>query len=274
VVLATLAEISISKLLMALFVPGFLLAFAFCVYIVVRAILQPEQSPPYDAGAIPLKKRAKSFLHIIPLACVIFLVTGVIFVGIATPTEAAALGAFGSFILAAGYKKLNGAVLKKILIQTGTITCAVFTIIIGSSAFSRLLAYTGAGKALVAAAVDLPLPPMALIIIMQIVLFILGTFMDQFSIMMITIPLLAPIVTSMGFDLIWFSTVSLINLSFGGLTPPFGLNLFAMKGVVPPDIGMWEIIRAAVPYIIMGVIGTLLVMVFPSLALWLPGVSG
>lgn len=270
VIIATLAKVSIAKLLIALIVPGLVMAALYVAYIVVRATLNPGLAPPYEREKATTRARVKSILQIFPLAGIIFLVTGVIFFGIATPTEAAALGALGAFILAILSGKMNALVLKKVVLQTGSLTCAVFMIIIGSTSFSQLLAYTGASKALVSAAVDLPLHPILLIVIMQICILLLGTFMDQFSIMMITVPLLAPMVSGMGFDLVWFCTVTLMNLCIAGNTPPFGLHLFALKGVVPDEIAMSQIIRSAIPYVLLGLVGVALVIVFPGLALWLP----
>jgi tripartite ATP-independent transporter DctM subunit len=270
VILAGLADISVADLLVALVLPGFMLAGLFILYVVVISKMHPEKAPPYASTHVKARDRIRSLKHVIPFGMVIFLVMGVIFVGVATPTEAAALGALGSFALAALYRKLNLKVFKNILLETGSITSVIFMIIIGSVAFSQLLAYTGASRELVATAMKLPLSPMAIFILIQISLFILGFFMDQGSIMMISIPLIAPVVSAMGFNMVWFGTVTLMNLSIAGITPPFGLNLFAMKGVVPEDIGMDSVIRAAVPYVGIGILGVALVIVLPSAALWLP----
>ncbi|MBN1102216.1 MAG: TRAP transporter large permease subunit [Deltaproteobacteria bacterium] len=270
VIIATLAEVSIARLLIALIVPGMVMSALFVIYIIVRALLNPGLAPPYEREKATVQAKVKSLLQIFPLAGVIFLVTGVIFFGIATPTEAAALGALGAFALAMISGTMNLSVFRKMILQTGSLTCAVFMIIIGSTSFSQLLAYTGASKALVSAAVDLPLHPIILIIIMQLCILLLGTFMDQFSIMMITVPVLAPMVAGMGFDLVWFCAITLMNLCIAGNTPPFGLHLFAMKSVVPEEITMMQIIRAAIPYVLLGLIGVAIVICFPGLALWLP----
>lgn len=273
VVLATLAEISIAGLLLALVMPGLLLGAIYIAFIIVQAVVQPNQAPPYRVAGISFVTRLKSLRHILPLGIIIFLVIGVIFLGIAAPEEAAALGALGTFVLAASYRRLNGTVIKKILTETASITCMVFMIVIGSTAFSQLLAYTGASRGLLEASTRLPLPPIFLVVMMQIAVLILGTFMDQISIMMITIPMLVPIVSAMGFDLIWFCTMTMLNLSIAGITPPFGLWLFALKGVVPEDVTFEDIVRAGMPYIFMGLVGILLVLAFPPFALWLPGLA-
>ena len=270
VVLAGLADISVADLLVALVVPGLLLAFIFIAYIFISAKFCPQLAPPYPSEDVTFGDRLRSLKHILPLGIIVFLVMGVIFLGVATPTEAAALGALGSFGLAFAYRKMTLEIFKKIILETASITCVIFMIIIGSVAFSQLLAYTGASKEMVTKAMELPLEPMLVFIILQVTIFILGFFMDQASIMMIAIPLLAPVVSAMGYDLVWFGTVTLLNLSIAGITPPFGLNLFAMKGVAPDDIGMDVVIRSAVPYVLLGLVGLALVIAFPGLALWLP----
>ena len=270
VILAGLADISVADLLVALVIPGLLLAVIFMIYIFLLAKLKPQLAPTYKTEAISAVDRLRSLKYILPLGVVIFLVMGVIFLGVATPTEAAALGALGSFLLAAAYRKLTLNVFKKIFLETASITCVIFMIIIGSVAFSQLLAYTGASKEMVTKAMQLPLDPLMIFILLQSTIFILGFFMDQGSIMMIAIPLLAPVVSAMGYNLVWFGTVTLLNLSIAGITPPFGLNLFAMKGVVPEDIGMNIVIRSALPYVFLGIIGLACVIAFPGMALWLP----
>ncbi|MFC1979575.1 TRAP transporter large permease subunit [Chloroflexota bacterium] len=270
IILASLTRVSVASMLMGLVIPGLLLATMYCGFIIMYAMLRPSEAPPHEVGAVSFLRKLQSLRHIMPLGGIIFLVIGVIIIGIASPTEAAALGALGCFVLAASYRKLSRAIITKTLTETAAIACMVFMIIIGSTAFSQLLAYTGASKGLVSVSTQLALPPIALLILMQMSIAILGTFMDQVSIMMIAIPTLLPIVTALGFDLVWFSIVTMINLSVAAFTPPFGLLLFAMKGVVPKDISMEDIIRAAVPYCIMGFAATGLIIAFPQIALWLP----
>ena len=245
VILGGLAGVSIGKLLIAMFVPGFLLSGLYMIYIIFQAMLHPDQAPKYTAERVSLKKKMISLRYILPLAGVVFLVTGIIFFGVATPTEAAATGSLASFILVATYRKFSWSALNKSIMGSTQVTVMVMIIIIGSVAFSQFLAYTGCTHALARYAGTLSLPPILLIIAMQIVVFILGCFMDLISIAMITTPIFMPIINTLGIDPIWFLTMVMINLGAGLLTPPFGMVLFTMKGVAPKDVTMGDIIASA-----------------------------
>ena len=271
VILGGLAGISIGKLLIAMFVPGFVLSGLYMAYILFQAMLHPDQAPKYTAERVSLKKKMLSLRYILPLAGVVFLVTGIIFFGVATPTEAAATGCLASFILVATYRKFSWGAVHKSIYGSTQVTVMVMIIIIGSVAFSQFLAYTGCTHALARYAGTLSLPPMLLIIAMQIVVFILGCFMDLISIAMITTPIFMPIINTLKIDPIWFCTMTMINLGAGLLTPPFGMVLFTMKGVAPKDVTMGDIIASAIPYFIMNLIVIGLMLIFPSFVLWLPG---
>jgi tripartite ATP-independent transporter DctM subunit len=271
VILGGLAGISIGKLLIAMFVPGFVLSGLYMAYILFQAMLHPDQAPKYTAERVSLKKKMLSLRYILPLAGVVFLVTGIIFFGVATPTEAAATGCLASFILVATYRKFSWGAVHKSIYGSTQVTVMVMIIIIGSVAFSQFLAYTGCTHALARYAGTLSLPPILLIIAMQIVVFILGCFMDLISIAMITTPIFMPIINTLKIDPIWFCTMTMINLGAGLLTPPFGMVLFTMKGVAPKDVTMGDIIASAIPYFIMNLIVIALMLIFPSFVLWLPG---
>lgn len=272
VILGGLAGVSIGKLLIAMVIPGLLLSGLYMSYIFIQAILHPESAPRYTAEAVSLKKKMISLLrYIFPLAGVVFLVTGIIFVGIATPTEAAATGTLASFLLVAAYRKFSWKALNQSIYGSTQVTVMVMIIIIGSVAFSQFLAFTGCTHALARYAATLDVPPTVLVIGMQLVVFILGCFMDLISIAMITTPIFMPIVDTIGVDPIWFCTMIMTNLGAGLLTPPFGMVLFTMKGVSPPDVTMGEIIAAAVPYLILNLVVMGLMLMFPSIVLWLPG---
>lgn len=271
VILGGLAGVSIGKLLIAMFVPGLLLAGLYTIYILFQAILHPDQAPKYVAERVPLTKKMRSLRYILPLAIIVFLVTGIIFLGVATPTEAAAAGALASFILVATFGKFSWSALNKSIYGSTRVTVMVMIIIIGSVTFSQFLAYTGCTHALARYAAGPTVPIAFLVIGMQLVVFILGCFMDLISIAMITTPIFLPIINTLKIDPIWFFTMVLINLGCGLLTPPFGMILFTMKGVAPPDVTMSDIIVSAIPYFIMNLIMIGLMFIFPSLVLWLPG---
>jgi tripartite ATP-independent transporter DctM subunit len=270
VILGGLADVSIGHLLIASIVPGFLLAGLYIVYILFQAIVHPQLAPKYVAEKTSVRERVISLGYILPLAGVVFLVTGVIFLGMATPTEAAATGALASFILVAVYRKFSWSAFNKSLLGSVQVTVMVMMIIIGSVAFCQIMAYTGCTHALATLASNLKVPPILIVITMQVVVLLLGCFMDLISLTMITIPIFMPVINALGLDPVWFCTMMLINLGAATLTPPFGMLLFVMKGVAPADVGMGDIIRAAIPYFIMNLVIIGLVLIFPSIALWLP----
>ncbi len=212
-------------------------------------------------------ERLKALRHIAPLAIVIFFVIGSIFIGLATPTEAAALVAMSTCIIAACYRKLGRQTILKTLKATALITGIAFMIIIGSQAFSQILAYTGATKGLINFAAQAPVSPIIVLVLMELVIFLMGAFMDQVSIIMISIPMFVPVVAGLGFDKMWFCTLTLVNLAVGMITPPFGLSLFALKGVVPPDFSMGDVIRGAVPFFLIGFVAVFIALFVPDIAL-------
>jgi len=274
VILGTLARVSIAGLLLGLVIPGLVLSAVYAFFFIIWSVLNPKEAPSYQISNISFRDRISSLRYILPLGIIIFLVIGTIFFGIATPEEAAALGALGSFGLAVCYNRLNMEVIKKVLTETAALTCMVFMIVIGSTAFSQLIAFTGAGREILEIAMGLKLNPILMVIIIQTVIFFLGFFIDQVSIMMITIPLVMPCISQMGFDSIWFCVLTMINLSIAGLTPPFGLWLFALKGAVPPSISFEDIVRAAIPCILIGIMGLIILFIFPNITLWLPRLVG
>ncbi len=272
VFLGAIGQISIGNILIAIIFPGLVMAVLYATYIIVRCRLQPSLAPAYDLPPTPILDRIMPTVkYILPVGFIIFLVIGVIFLGVATPTEAAATGALGTYLLAAFYGKLNWEVVKKSLMATLRITGMIFIIIAGAMAFSQNLAITGASRGVIEFALGLPLAPIVIIIAMQVIVLIMGMFMDEGAIIMITIPLFMPVVLSLGFSPVWFAVIFLLNLEMAGTSPPYGLTLFVMKGVAPPDTTMGDLYRGALPFLGCDVIAMALIIVFPALALWLPG---
>lgn len=272
VFLGAIGRVSIGKLLIAIITPGLLLAILFCAYIIIRCSLQPSLAPSYRLSKISvLEKINIAIRYILPIGIVIFAVIGVVFVGIATPSEAAALGATACILLAALYRSLNISMLKRSAVGTIEITVMVFMIIVGSISFSRILASSGAIAGLVNLAVSLPVPPMIIIIATQLVVVFLGCFMDPASIVMISVPMFMPIVSALGFDPVWYATLLIINIQLGLITPPFGLDCYTMKAMIPPDISIGDVFRSSMPFLGIGFLVMLLIMVFPQIVLWLPG---
>ncbi len=272
VILAATAEISVGRILIGGIVPGLLMAFFYASYIIIRCKLQPSIAPPYQPPPTSLLEKIKPVVrYVLPLGFIVFAVTGVIFLGMATPSEAAATGALASLILAFFYKGLNWEMVKKCLWDTINITTMVFAIIMGSKAFSQILAFSGASANLAEFVAGLPLPPLALAIAMQIMLLILGMFMGSVAVIMVTVPIFMPLVYALGFNPIWFGLLMLLNMEMGQTTPPYGMLLFTMKGVAPPDTTLGDIIRAALPFLYCDAIVMALMIAFPNMVLWLPG---
>jgi tripartite ATP-independent transporter DctM subunit len=271
VILATLIEVSVGAMLIGGILPGLLLASLYALYIVLRSWLQPEIAPPYDLPSIPLAKKIKeTVIYVLPLGFIIFLVVGIIFLGVATPSEAAAMGAVGSIILSSLYGQMNRQVLAKCLYGTIKLTTTMFVIIMASTMFSQILAFSGASSGLIQAVVDLKLSPLLVLISMQVSLLFLGCFMDNLSIAVIAVPIFMPVLKALGFDPLWVGVMTLINMDMGNLTPPFGLQLFVMKGM-QPSTPMSEIIRSSFPFLLCETATLILVMIFPQIAIYLPG---
>lgn len=270
VLLASIAEVSVAGVLIGSIIPGLLMASLFTIYILLRCWLEPSLAPAYEVAHVSLSEKIIALgRHILPLGFIIFLVTGVIFFGLCTPTEAAATGALGCFILAAIYRKLNWQVIKKSVTGTLRVTVMLLMIITGAEAFSRILGYTGATKGLVELSVNLPVSPIVMIILMQVVVLIMGCFMEVTSIMMIVLPVFMPIIRTLSFDPVWFAVIMLLNIGMASVTPPFGLSLFLMKSLSPGST-MVEIWRSVIFFIICDIIAMALMIAFPAIVLWLP----
>lgn len=270
VILATLVEVSVGGLLIAGIFPGLILASFYTVYIVIRCWIQPEIAPPYDISSIPLyKKLRNTIIFVFPLGLIIFLVVGIIILGIATPSEAAAMGAIGTTLLAMVYGEMNWETFKKCLIGTIRLTTAMFVIIMASMTFSQLLAFSGASSGLIESVVKLKMHPILVLITMQAILLFLGCFMDNLSMAMIAVPIYMPVIRALNFNPLWFAAMTLINMDMGNLTPPFGLQLFVMKGM-QPTASMADIIRSTFPFFLCETLTLVMVLIFPSIALYLP----
>jgi tripartite ATP-independent transporter DctM subunit len=273
VVYATIAQISIGALLMALILPGILLATSYVLYIVVRCYLTPSLAPRDENLVRVSRKQAlkELLIYVVPLSLIVFCVVGVIFLGVATPTEAAALGALSSLVLAAAYRGLTWKGFVSAIEGTAQISGMVLIIIAAAIGFSQLLAFSGASRGLLDYVVALSADPTMVILLMMLLVLVLGCFMEQIAIMSITLPIFVPILKLLGVEPVWFAVMMLINLEIGLMTPPFGLLLFVMKGVAPPDVTMQTIYRAALPYLVINVLMIGIILMWPKIALFLPG---
>ena len=271
VVYASLAQISVGKVLIAGALPGFLLACFYSGYVILRAVFNPTLAPAYDVAHHNFSEKMSGLLkYVLPLGIVFFLVLGVIFLGVATPTEAAATGALGAIALAAVYRNLTYEVIKKSITGAMHVTVMSFMIIGASQTYSGLLAYTGATRELVNLINSIHMSPLVTLIVMMLILLVMGTFMEQVSMMMITIPVYMPIIQALGFDPIWFSIVMLLNLEMAMSTPPFGMLLFIMKGVAPEGTSLEDIIRSSAPFLLCDLAVMIILIAFPAIVLFLP----
>ncbi|KPK74325.1 MAG: C4-dicarboxylate ABC transporter permease [Phycisphaerae bacterium SM23_30] len=270
VLLGAIGEISIGRILIAIIVPGVIMALFYVAYIVIRCMIQPSLAPSYQVEATPLSEKLSATVrYILPVGFIIFMVIGVIYAGIATPTEAAATGALGCYLFALVTGRLTWEVAIKSLNGTVRVTVMLLMIVSTSDIFSQIMSYSGAVNELVDFVLAVPAHRMVILIGMQLILMMLGMFMNSQAIMMITLPIFMPVVEVLEFDTIWFAVIYLLNMEIATMTPPFGLALFVMKGVAPKDTNMTDIWRAAVPFLMMDTLIIVIIMVFPDTALWL-----
>jgi len=207
---------------------------------------------------------------LLPLSLIVLAVLGSIFSGIATPTEASALGALTSFVLAGAYGRLSGNVIWTSARRCLAISTMIFMIVAGSVAFSQLLAFTGITRGIVEVATNLPVPPKVVIALILCLLILMGTMIEQISMIMIGVPIFMPVASALGYDPIWFGLLMLVCITLGLITPPFGLLLFIMKGVTPRDTRMSDVYYAALPFILLVLLGIFLILMIPEIAVWLP----
>jgi tripartite ATP-independent transporter DctM subunit len=271
VLLGSLAGISISQLLIGGIMPGLLLSVVFVGYIVFRAWWNPKLAPENPDEEVGAASWRPLFVYVIPLVSIFAVVVGAMVAGWATPTEAAALGAAATIAAAACYRALTFDNLVKSLKGAVTVSGVILFIIVGATTFSQVLSFSGATNGIVGLVTQQGLSPMTALTGMLLILLFLGSFVDQVSMMMITLPFFMPLVQKFNLDPLWFGVQYLICMQLGFLHPPFGLLLVTMKGVAPPHIPMSEVIWSAVPYLLFGLLALVLVVFFPPLATWLPG---
>ena len=266
VVLGVVADLSIGRILIGIIVPGLLMALLYAIYIYVRCTIQPDIAPSFDVPPVPLKEKINATaLNILPLGLVVFSVVGVIFMGLATPSEAAATGAAATLLLAALKRRLSWTVFSKTMFGSANISVMVLLIVSGAVAFSQLLAFTGATFGMVDAIISLDVSNDVIILMMIASVIFLGMFMGPLPIMLITLPIFIPVVIQFGYDPIWFAAMYLVAIETGATSPPLGAALFVMKAVAPKGTKMNEIYRAAMPFIICDLLAIAILFVFPSL---------
>ena len=275
VLLGSLSGISISKLLIGGVVPGLMLSVAFVGYIIARASANPALAPATVVEERSGWARYELLVcYVLPLVSIFVVVIGAMSGGIATPTESAALGALATMALAAAYRALSFDALLKALRGTVGISAMILFIILGATTFSQILSFSGSTEGIVSNILGAGLTPFAILAGMMLLLIFLGIFVDQVSMMLITLPVFMPIVQRLDIDLIWFGVLYLICMQLGLLLPPHGLLLMTMKGVAPREVTMAHIFRAVVPYVAMSLVLLVIIILVPAIATWLPNVLG
>ncbi len=271
VLLGSMSGISISKLLVAGIVPGLVLSLVFIVYIIVRVKITPSLAPNSAFTTHTGWERFRPlFQYVIPLVSIFGFVAGAMIAGWCTPTESAALGAFATIVLAMAYRALTLESLMKALMGTVSVSGMILFIIIGATTFAQILSFSGASMGIVEIITGQGLSTEAIVIGMMLMLIFLGVFVDQVSMMLITLPIFMPIVQALGVDPIWFGVMFLICMQLGLLLPPHGLLLMTMKGAAPPEVTMLHIFQAVWPYVGISILMLLAVFLWPPLATWLP----
>lgn len=268
------AGISVGKLFMGAFIPGFILSGLYMLYIGIRSYFQPEMAPASieDESFSFAKKTSMLLVSIGPVALLIFSVMGSIYFGLASPSEAAAVGAAAATILTIAYGHFTWKVLKDVALDTIKLTAMVLLIAGCSTAFVSVFLSAGGGDVVANLILSIPGGRWMAFALIMLIAFILGMFIDWIGIIFILVPILAPIVPKLGFNPLWFAMMIIVNLQMSFLTPPFAYSIFFLKGAAAPELGIdtTDIIRGVIPFIGLIIIGLLLMIAFPQIILWLP----
>lgn len=272
VIIGSMADVSISSLLIAGIVPGLMLAGMMIAWVFIEVWRKPSLAPADTDGREPLSWTELSLCiaRMLPFGIVIFSVMGLMLMGIATPSEAAATGCVGAMVTAAIYRKLSFKMLRQALVSSVAVSAMILIIVATSILFGQLLAFTGATRDLVSWAAGLNLHPMVMFLLLMLVPFILCMFIDQIAFMLVAIPIYLPLVKALEFDPIWFWTLFSINLTIGSLTPPFGYTMFALRAAAPEHITLQEVFSASWPVTWLFLLGMAIMTVFPGIVTWLP----
>ncbi|MCL0065391.1 TRAP transporter large permease subunit [Dehalococcoidia bacterium] len=272
IIYAMVAGVSIGDLFIGGILPGFLLAALYIIYIGIRCYLRPQDGPAVPREELlSLKGKLVLLKGVILPSILIVSVLGTIFTGIATPTEASGVGSIGALIILATRRQFTWQNLKTISFESTHVTCMLMWVFFGSYFLIGVFTLAGGAAYVEQLIVGLPLGRWGIIIVMQIIMIFMGMFIDWIGILMIAGPMFVPIIVELGFCPLWFGILFNLNMQIGFLSPPFGLALFYLKGVAPPDVTMMDIYRSIWPYIILQMIGLALVMIFPWIGTWLPG---
>jgi tripartite ATP-independent transporter DctM subunit len=270
IIYGLVANQSVGELYLGSVLPGLLLSGLYMLFSILYALINPKGAPRIPKEEAPTwAERWRALRSIWAPLVLIFLVLGTIFLGLAAPTEAAAVGAFGAMMVAALHRKLSWQNLRLALEQTAKATAMVLWIIFGANAFVAFYVAQGGDRYISELLLGTGLSPWGVLILMQLILIILGMFLDWVGILLLAVPVFVPIIRDLGFDPLWFGVLYLVNMQMSFLSPPFGYALFYVRGVAP-QIPMGTIYRAAIPFLLLQLTGLVILMLFPGLATWLP----
>lgn len=263
------AGVSAGQMFFGGVIPGVIMALIYIAYVAIRCHVNPQDGPPTEES-FTVAEKLQSLKSVLLPVLVIALVLGVIYLGVATPTEAAGIGLVGALLCAAVKRQLNLPNLKKMLAMGMGVNAMVCWIMIGAVAYSRLVTYAGVGEWFCSLVTGLEVNRWVILLGMQSIFFIMGMVLDPAGIILITAPLFVPVVNALGFDPLWYGILFVVNMNMAYLTPPFGFNLFVMKGVAPPELTVGDIYKAVWPFIGLQAIALILLILVPSLTTWLP----
>ena len=268
-------ETSVGNLFAAAILPGLLLSALYITYVAIRCAIRPQDGPPIPKDERTATFGQKCFMFVkslVPPFGLILAVMGTILAGVATPTEAAALGAFGALLLALFKRTFTWEMIKGASVSTARTTAMVMALFIGGKVFSVVFLSMGGGDMVADFMLGNNMSPVMVLVLMNLVVFILGAFIDWAAILLITVPIFTPIAMELGFDPLWFAMLLCVNLQTSFLTPPFGYSLFYFKGAAPPEYTIGEVYRGIVPFIMLQVIGVTICVVWPEVITYLPSV--
>jgi len=271
VIMADQLSLPVGDLFMGAVFPGLILGALYVGYVIIAALIRPDIAPaPEASGTVTWRDVLGVAWSIVPPLMLILAVLGSIFAGIATPTEASGIGALGATLLAAANGRLTLGVMRQVCRETMLTTAFIFGIFLGATAFALVMRSLGGDEFIGGLLEGLPFPPWGVVATILFVAFIAGFFLDWLEISLIILPLVAPVVDALGYDLVWFTVLFATTLQTSFLTPPVGFSLFYLKGVAPPGITIGHIYRGVVPFVILQIIAIILVFEFEDIVLWLP----
>lgn len=272
------AGISVGALFAGAFLPGILLSVIYMLYIGIRCYIRPSDGPGLDPEEVKnytLKDKARLFVtSVLPVVFLILAVLGSIITGLAHPTEAAAVGALAALILAALYRKVNYSNIKEAVFKTVKTSCMIYMVLIGAGFFTGVFMRIGGGRVVTEFVTGMPLPDWGILLVMWLIIFILGMFIDWIGVVMIAVPLFTPIAAELGFPPIWFAMMCIVLMQTSFMTPPFAYAIFYVKGIAPPEVKTWDIYRGVAPFVGIVFIALLLMGLFPDIIMIVPRLAG